>query len=515
MHFYLKCISVIYWHLLLKDSIEHDAIANYVSVLNMVRKSLVYSLIVFGLTFTTPNTARAASAGAKCTKSGKVEITKGTSYTCTKVGKNLKWVKTRTQGTGVEAILVMANAKEGSACALVGSKSRLLGGYLECRSISGGLRKWVKLSNSPSAISIPDGGANLEECKLKEARINRFQSWNVGFPRGGDGTSMLSTAGVSKVQLIAVDFPDAAGTESELNIAQDQIAEFNRWFDFTSNGSKSFSWQFQKRWFRMSKNIGDYGLRYGDRNSTLPMAQEMVNISDSSIDYSNSDFVFVLLPKSNRLLVDGIGAINWPTISNEGPVTSLWGGGDYFYRNNYNIWEAWVHEIGHTMGLPGHSPWSNLSMMANQNGNSVMLNVWDTFFAGWYGSDELYCLPSTATRFESKLIPLERLQRGMRGIVIPISSTEGLVVESHRAEGWGSRLGNGNYGVLVYYVDTTKDTDRSGEQQGIVKEAWSKYITPPVTNKFNLLLQGDSVSYKGLTVKVVATGDNDTVLITR
>jgi hypothetical protein len=103
----------------------------------------------------------------------------------------------------------------------------------------------------------------------------------------------------------------------------------------------------------------------------------------------------------------------------------------------------------------------------------------------------------------------------MRGIVIPISSTEGLVVESHRAEGWGSRLGNGNYGVLVYYVDTTKDTDRSGEQQGIVKEAWSKYITPPVTNKFNLLLQGDSVTYKGLTVKVVATGDNDTVLITR
>ena len=113
MHFCLKCISVVYWHLLLKDSFEHDAIVNYCSVLDMVRKFLVYSLIVFGLTLTTPNTARAASSGAKCAKSGKVEITKGTSYTCTKVGKNLKWVKTRTQGTGVEAILVVANAKEG------------------------------------------------------------------------------------------------------------------------------------------------------------------------------------------------------------------------------------------------------------------------------------------------------------------------------------------------------------------------------------------------------------------
>jgi hypothetical protein len=174
------------------------------------------------------------------------------------------------------------------------------------------------------------------------------------------------------------------------------------------------------------------------------------------------------------------------------------------------------------MGLAGHSPRSNLSIMDNQNGSSVTLNVWDTFFAGWMGSDELYCMPSTQSTLETQLIPLERLQRGMRGVIVPISTTEALVVESHRAEGWGSKLGAGTYGVLVYYIDTTKDTDRSGEQQGIVKEAWSKYVTPNTdtnpdpSNALNkLLLQGDTVTYKGITVTLTKTGDVDTVKITK
>ena len=144
-----------------------------------------------------------------------------------------------------------------------------------------------------------------------------------------------------------------------------------------------------------------------------------------------------------------------------------------------------------------------------------MLNVWDSFFAGWLGSDQLYCMPTSATTLETQLIPLERLQHGMRGVIVPISATEGLVVESHRAEGWGSKLGAGTYGVLVYWIDTTKDTDRSGESLGTVAEAWSKYVTLATTDSNNLLLQGDTVTYKGITVTLTKTGDVDTVKITK
>ena len=415
-----------------------------------------------------------------------------------------------------------AVAKDGGACTNGGDKSIQSVGYLECRAISGGTNKWFKLSSSPAAVSVPAGGSSLDACKLTEARINKFQPWNIGFPRGTSGTPTLPSTGVANIQLIAVDFSDAVGTAEELTAADAQISEYNKWFEFTSNGALSFNWQYPKRWLRMSKSVPGYALIKGDRATVLPMAQEIVSLADPSIDFTNSDFVFVLFPRSVRDLNDGIGMANWRVESAEGPVKNLFGGGDYFYRNNYELWSYWIHEWGHPMGLAGHSPRSNLSIMDNQNGSSVTLNVWDTFFAGWMGADELYCMPSTQSTLETQLIPLERLQHGMRGVVVPISTTEALVVESHRAEGWGARLGAGTYGLLVYYIDTTKDTDRSGEQQGIVKEAWSKYVTPTTdtspdpSNALNkLLLQGDTVTYKGITVTLTKTGDVDTIRITK
>ena len=415
-----------------------------------------------------------------------------------------------------------ALAKDGEVCTNKGDKSIQSVGYLECRAISGGTNKWFKLSTSPAAISMQAGGSALDACKLSEARINKFQPWNIGFPRGTSGTPTLPSTGVSNIQFIAVDFSDAVGTAEELTAADAQISEYNKWFEFTSNGTLSFNWQYPKRWLRMSKPVPGYALIKGDRATVLPMAQEIVSLADPSIDFTNSDFVFVLFPKTIHDLNDGIGMANWQVNSAEGPVKNLFGGGEYFYKNKYELWSFWIHEWGHPMGLAGHSPRSNLSIMDNQNGSSVTLNVWDTFFAGWMGADELYCMPNSATTLETQLIPLERLQHGMRGVVVPISTTEALVVESHRAEGWGARLGAGTYGVLVYYIDTTKDTDRSGEQQGIVKEAWSKYVTPTTdtnpdpSNALNkLLLQGDTVTYKGITVTLTKTGDVDTVKITK
>ena len=483
----------------------------------MGRRIRLVAIFAIGVTLITALPVDAATSGGKCPKAGRVQTTKGVKYKCAKSGKSLKWVKVAltAKNTSATTTSIATGFKDGEACSKVGDKSTVSGGYLECRTISGGTNKWFKLSASPAAVSVPTGGSSLDACKLTEARINKFQPWNIGFPRGANGVTMLPSTGVSNVQLIAIDFSDAVGTAEELTAADTQISEFNKWFEFNSNGAKSFNWQYPKRWFRMSKPVPDYGFRKGDWPTTLPSVQEMVSLADPYIDFSNSDWVFVLLPKSIRLSDPDIPYISPGITSAEGPVKNLFGGADYFYRNNFDLWSLWIHEWGHPMGLAGHSPRSNLSIMDNQNGSSVMLNVWDTFFTGWMGADQLYCMPSTQSTLETQLIPLERLQHGMRGVIVPISATEALVVESHRAEGWGARLGAGTYGVLVYYIDTTKDTDRSGESQGIVKETWAQYVAPATTNIFKLLLQGDTVSYKGITVTLTKTGDVDTVKITK
>ena len=116
--------------------------------------------------------------------------------------------------------------------------------------------------------------------------------------------------------------------------------------------------------------------------------------------------------------------------------------------------------------------------------------------------------------------------------MIPISSTKILIVESHRAEGFGDRLSKGTYGVTTYVVDTTLDNDRSGESIGQGKTRYASLVITPTAAmrgfsdaQFDrpsssgitdsLMLQGESVSYAGITISLVKTGDYDTVRISK
>jgi len=414
----------------------------------------------------------------------------------------------------------------GNRCSKIGATRTVRGVSYQCirkSRVSTWRKTKVALSTSAKVASptMTAGGSDLEPCRLREARTTKYQPWNVGFPRGDShGTPMLPTKGRANVQLIAIEFPDALGTSAELSAADFQIAEFNRWFEFTSKGQLSFSWQFPKQWFRMSRAVKEYRFVKGNWSRFHEITSEMIVIADSSVDFSNSDFVFVLFPKSIGLGSPDVGWANAQIPSNEGIVRNLFGGGDYFYRNNYELWSFWIHEYGHPMGLAGHTPRSNISIMDNQNGESNVLSVWDAFLAGWLESDELYCMPLSTQSAEVTLIALEKMERGPRGAIVPISPTNGIVIESHRAEGWGERMGKGVYGLSVYWVDTTTDTNRYAGSSGYIDsdlgERWADHLVPPgTTRKFDLLQVGDTVTYRGVTVTFTKTGAFDTVSIVR
>jgi len=434
-------------------------------------------------------------ASTACKKQGTARTFQKQKQTCKSVGKRLVWItNTKTTSTSTTA---------------------------------------TTLPTPTAPPTMPVGGSDQDACKLREARTKKYQPWNVGFPRGeSGGVPTLPTSGRANVQLLAIEFPNAAGTSAELVAAEKEIAEYNKWFEFTSQGALSFNWQFPKQWLRMSKETAQYNLKKGDRATVIPMAQEVVSIADPFVDFTNSDFVFVLFPRSIKLGSSDLGMANWLVETNEGPVKNLFGGAEYFYDNEYDLWSFWIHEWGHPMGLAGHTPRSNISIMDNQNGSSVMLNVWDTFFTGWMGSDELYCMPIEEKSKEITLIPLERLQRGPRGVIVPLSDTSAVVIESHRAEGWGKRMleseygrkfgktGTASYGVSVYWIDTTTDTNRYVGTDGIIDsdagDRWADNLVPSgVSRPFDLLIKGDKVTYRGVTVEFVKTGDYDTVRITK
>ena len=400
---------------------------------------------------------------------------------------------------------------DGGNCSKVGDKSTINGGYLECRKISSGTNNWFKLSSNPAAVSVPVGGDSLDACKLREARINKFQAWNIGFPRGEpSGWNPVSPTGNSRVQLIAIDFEDVPGSSKQLEEADGLIQKFNEWFRFFSNEKKDFTWQFPKQWIRMSKKSTDYQYTVNDTGPNS-IQREIIQTADPLINFSNSDFTFVLLPQTIEAFDDGIAMVGRSINSDEGEIRNIVGAGSWTYRNGYPGGPS-IHEILHPMGLAGHAP-RGADNHAMDTGSDV-LNLWDAFLLGWIESDELFCMPITMNLFEGSLIPLERKQHGFRGVIVPLSSTEALVVQSHRAENWGVHLDPGTYGLAVYYVDTTKDVDRTDEGKGIVNETWSKYVGGETRYK-RLLLVGDTATYKNIKVELLKSGDNDLVRIVK
>ena len=480
------------------------------------------------------------AALAKCSKVGSVRVVKTINQKCTKVGKTLQWVNTKkstTKATPTSANgpSVTALPASGSECATQGDQKVFTGGKMECRKISTGKLQWFKLSDSPAPPIQATGNVDSSQCQIADQRVNRTQPYAVGFPRSLEDTK---TSGNLRLVLVAVDFADAAGTEEEFINAQKQIDRFNEFLAFESGGKLTATWEFTKTWSRMPRPSTGYPIVFGNSSGDDQFMNDMISVTDSRTNYSSNDFTFILIPK-NAKEFPGLEGFYSNYQTSEGRLQKYHAAGKFFYQSDTTykvreLWSGWLHEMGHTFGLAGHAPFgSALSIMENQDSLSKTFSAWDKFLLNWMPSNGIYCIPaSTLTTVDVQLVPMQRLTSGFRSVMIPISSTKILIVESHRAEGFGDRLSKGTYGVTTYVVDTTLDNDRSGESIGQGKTRYSSLVITPTasTRGFSdaqfdrpsssgitdsLMLQGESVSYAGVTISLMKTGDYDTVRISK
>lgn len=423
----------------------------------------------------------------------------------------------------------------GDSCSGMGERIVNSSGVLECRPISGARRVYVQLSTaSPNSVT-PDppqapaaSRESFELCKILDRRSTVVQPWNVAFPLGDRfGGVRLPSTGTISVALIAVDFSDAVGTPEQLAAAAGQVEEVNRWINHHSNSRLRLNWRTQLTWTRMPRAATAYTWTEPGRLTT---AQLILDATDVSFDYSGIDFVFVVLPSLiGEHMRDGVVAINRSLTTAEGTVKHLFGGGKFFYEFENGVqrelWSAWIHELLHPVGLPGHGIRMNVDIMNNQNGKSVVLGAWDSYMLGWLDASENYCIvASQLGQVQTRLVPLERQQRGLRSLMVRLNDTQVIVVESRRAEGWGTRLGAGQYGLLAYVIDATQDVDRSSESgwDGISSyQTFASVLRPDgvsaseFVTRERLFYQGESVSFGGVKIELTLTGDTDLVTVTR
>lgn len=354
---------------------------------------------------------------------------------------------------------------------------------------------------------------SVELCKLEN--LHPFRGY--GFPLK---PFAQRAEGNLKMTLIFIDFDDSPATKS-VNEVYNVLNPVSKDFFFKSSyGKLELEFEVINKWFRMSKNSGDYNMKReapveNPFESHYNYLNEAFKLADEEYDFSTTDsFVVITNPDTQNVDVGPAFTGNefW-NFSADGKV---------FYNStnsayDLNYWGGlWLnHEVFHNMGLPdlyrygGDPTWHGLvgrfSIMGLISGEAPDLFGYSKWMLDWINDSQVFCADSGSGIVD--ISPIESFQGETKIVVLPLSNTKAIVLESRRAIELDNNLPN--EGLLVYLVNTSIPGGT-----GVIKVL-------PENNydevKLNLILgEGDELYYEGFNIKVVYSDPSfDRVVITK
>lgn len=415
-------------------------------------------------------TANAAvKAGTTCKTVGSTSIASGKTYTCIKSGKKLVWDK--------------------------GEK--------------------VVSNSSPTPVSEP---SNITDCKLPVAD-GRGDVSIGGWPRIDE---RLKSTGDVIATVVMVDFPDAPATMSPSD-AFARISPSADVFKEMSYGKLNYTFKPQLKWYRMSKQSSDYVAGGWTFIKHRDYISEAAKLADTDVDFSKTDSLIILAnPDAKGMGYSGpaFAAIRKSGLTLDGKYISNGATSAYDLNNWKSIWLN--HEVTHTLGLvdlyaftqsnsanrydnfryTGEFSYMGLS---SYESNAPSLFAFERWNLGWINDSQIKCLKDPKS---TELISPVQTPDGVKAVVVPISRTKAVVIESRRAIGIDKNIVKS--GALVYVVDSSI---QSG--QGPIRVFPSDVSSDPRYLKAPRGL-GESVTVEGVTIKVIKSENSgDTVEITK
>jgi len=366
----------------------------------------------------------------------------------------------------------------------------------------------------------------ISACQLVD-QVTPVRGFNVdlsaGFPKVAQ---RLPSAGRIKALIVPVDFTDIVGKDNTVSYFS-EIANGVRDFYFKeSYGAVAFDFDIVSSWIHAPFSSTKFGtggsVGAGDPNGYL---NAIISLTDGAIDYSGYDAVYYLVPKEMPMANMGWGpAITYPHWTSNGVIMNgATGGADMYYVENNGIvggrWKWMAHETGHAFGLYdedlNHASqslgyWGIMAM--SWSNHAIELGAWDRYLQGWLPQSQVNCVEMkslTTDGATTKISPLVRLDKEVKSIMVPVTSSKILVIESRKSESLDI-IPSQNEGVLVYTVDMKKGQLGGGYE--IQKRTGSK------DSNFEdaALHAGDSITVEGVKITVTELSTSgDTVKISK
>ena len=357
----------------------------------------------------------------------------------------------------------------------------------------------------------------------------------------------LPVKGEINVNLVFVDFADLAGTKADYDYYVSQVKMFEDFYWMVSENKLKMNVTSSSSWFRIPASYKSFTTtpeeeaQRGEAPKKQVFYDAAIAASDAGTDFSKTDIVFFAVPRAKSVFSQGPHEFNFDwngyLKTAEGDIYDTATAGDWFLKSGEDEppWVYYVHEVGHIIGIPHQAnedvknerrlwiqnPINGYEIMANQGGASRTMTSWLRWLAGWLDDDQIACVTKesiTDDYFELK--PINTVSGDVESVVIKLSDTKVVVVESRRFDPYFDRkTKNNKNGLLVYTVDATKGSAQ-GNQVLLSPRDITKYIEEPMWRTSQeldaMFFQGDSVVVDGLKIQAFKVGGNsDLVRVTK
>lgn len=375
------------------------------------------------------------------------------------------------------------------------------------------------ITKPKSTLSQSETFSDVEKCKLLQpVGAKKFS----GFPVG-DATfynSKKHPGPGSIIQVVGISAPDAQASKSKPS--QDYkfyLDALRSWISNVNNSGQPVEVRVQDQWFNYGSNLAPLKISHdGPSANRLPFSKRVIEIVDSHIDFTDVDYLIVVVPSGTSYQVISQAGLSGGNTS-EGLIRNmsllmqpnLKSNQTHPHLNFLNI-TAFLHELYHP-GFDMGDQYGDESKQYENRGmgqwgmfstsSSDMLQ-WQKWLIGFTTDSQVACVAQGQTS-TTLLAPGSTRTSKTKILVVPISSSEALVIESVRATGLNYKLSRVEQGALVYIVDVNNQAHGFGyEVQFPDQRKWKSIRYAMDTAPFK---KGESFTHKGVKVTNVEWGD--------
>ena len=336
----------------------------------------------------------------------------------------------------------------------------------------------------------------MEECKLPN--INNYPM--LGHASEGYFLERRHPSVDTVVQVIPIYTNDAFPTGTPSSDYGQYFAFLLNWIKNTSDVPVSAEVRVPQSYFYLDASLSDYpGI---ERHQVVtPQGREFVDevmaLVDRDLDFSDVDMTIMVVPPEtdNQLL----GTNGWSGNRLEYDGNKIWVNfiqtpidlinDERDWQVNFTNPFTMLHEMHHG-GKDYGDHGEHMTPYGLMTNSLTNLLVWEKWTSGFLADSQISCVSPSETSIVA-IAPSEMKTSRVKGLVIPLSTTEVLVVQSSKAIGYDYKLPEYATGAVVYTIDLNQTAFEEGE-----------YLLSSPSLKM-----GQSLEYENISITVLDSGD--------